>query len=183
MQNHSKNHSKNRSWNRYNISSLFLLLPLFFTPLNSMEIIMIGSVSFVSFLYHTNRERDKENGLELSQSTTTLYYIDRFQIQLGFTYILLKSFPLQFTLPLYFISLYLYKDHYILAFIVLCCMIKVGITNPVNLMVVFIGLFIAYFGYQGMPIQEGKYQITNWSELNKCMWHGGMGICVTGLFS
>jgi hypothetical protein len=166
----------------YNISSVFLLLPLFI-QLNMIEICMIISIALVSFLYHTNREIDAKRGNYLQKHTKILYYVDRFQIQMGFSYIILRYLPLVYQLPLYFIISIMFENNIILGIIILLSIIKTALINPHNLIIIFIGSIIAAIGYYGMPLEKGEHKITVWSEYYKCMWHMGMAITTIGLLS
>jgi hypothetical protein len=174
----------------FNISSFFLLLPLLFINLNIIEILGLLTITCVSWLYHSNREMDAQVGLYLSGYTNNLYYIDRLQIQIGFTYILMSALGMPYDVQ---VLSYIYTIYNSQCNITLALLIIFNITNVIyriilqdkeNDVICFIivsGLILAYIGYQGMPLSGDKHKITNWIEMKKIAWHGGMGLIASGL--
>lgn len=166
----------------YNISSIFILLPLFIIT-DIYEILATCSVAFVSWLYHSNREHDALNNLYLHKYTNNLYYIDRLQIQIAFTYLFLKnvSFTYIYQILLYLFSIYNYNNTNILGILIISNIIIVSILHTTNIVIFYMGFILVHSGYQGMPLSENNHKITEWSEISKCMWHCGMGLVVCGL--
>lgn len=178
----------------FNISSFFLLLPLLFINLNIIEILGLLTITYVSWLYHSNREINAQSGLYLSDYTNKLYYIDSLQIQIGFTYILMSVLGAPYDVQ---VLSYIYTIYNSQCVITLALLIIFNITNVIYRIIlqdkeiqmldslvcflILVGFMLAYIGYQGMPLSGDKHKITNWIEIKKVAWHGGMGLIASGL--
>jgi hypothetical protein len=169
---------------KFNISSLFLCLPLLFIS-DLVEIIGVTSIAIVSWCYHTNRELDRTTGF-LQPYTIKLYNIDRTQVQLGFTYTLIKyintiyKLSLYEQVPIYLFSLYHSHDTDILISLVSANIMMAFYWNPINCLIILGGFVVGYSGYNPMP-NDNNTPITKWPEINKCVWHAGMSLSATGL--
>ena len=166
-----------------NISSLFILLPIFIIQTNLFETYGIIAIYAISTMYHTSREWDKEASEYLSNHTISLYSTDRFLIQFGFTYCLVKNMLLNFLLqiPLYYIIFENSQNNIILGVLCFGNIIITLIMKPVNCLIICSGLLFASFGHRGMPLSGNHHKINDWSEIRKCIWHCGMGIAMIGL--
>ena len=170
----------------FNISSIFILLPLVVCynkclALSDNETLGVISIAIVSSLYHSNREIDAKNGLYLQKYTNNLYCLDRLQIQIAFTYIFFKNFSFTYIyqILLYLISIYNYNSNIILGSLIISNILY----SANNIIIILVGLVFADLGYQGMLLLEPHGKITEWSEIRKCMWHGGMGIIIIGIIN
>jgi hypothetical protein len=166
-----------------NISSLFILLPIFVIQTNLFETFGIVTIYCVSTLYHTNREWNKNTIEYLSNFTISLYNVDRFLIQFGFTYCLAKNLLLNFLLqiPLYYITLENSQNSIMLFILCIGNIITTLIMMPVNCLIICSGMLIASFGHRGTSFDGNHHKINDWSEIRKCIWHGGTGIAMIGL--
>ena len=135
----------------FNISSFFLLLLLLFINLNIIEILRLLTITCVSWLYHSNREMD-------AQVLSYIYTL--YNSQCNITLALLIIFNI--TNVIYRIILQ-DKENVVICFIIVS------------------GIILAYIGYQGMSLSGYKHKITNWIEIKKIAWHGGMGLIASGL--
>ena len=178
-----------------NLSSILLLFPLayHYASLGTLEKIALANTALVSLLYHTSREMDVNTSS--SPATMWLYMIDHLQIQCGLTYVLFRNYDISpcATFAVYtFVIVNDFVDvdssaNKLTALLLLSNVLKTlwTVHSISNIVLLFVGLGLAKGGYQGtqlIDIQgQGDGELTEWSEWDKCKWHGGMGLVITAI--
>jgi len=151
---------------------------------------MIANTALVSLLYHTSREMGVDTST--NPATIILYTIDHLQIQCGFIYILFRNYDMNpyATFAIYtFVIVNDFADvdssaNKLTALLLVSNVLKTLVqSSATNIALLFVGLGIATRGYQGTQLIDNvtKDELTVWSEGEKCMWHGGMGLVIAAI--
>ena len=144
---------------------------------------------------------ERDDFAEPSLPTYVLYKIDHLQIQLGLTHMLLSKFGILGNWVIFKRTVWAIvacndifdidnsanKLTAILMGILVCSKIFCLFCNAelFGLVGLFVGIFGSFWGYRGSFLIRNSTnhrrinRLTEWSETNKCMWHGGMAIVVT----
>lgn len=183
-----------------NVSSALLLFPLFHHShsLTSLEQIAIFNLAFVSWLYHSSRENDIEDICEPSTVTSFLYAIDHLQIQLGLMHVILvrnsvlTQYPVLYASGMIAVALNDIVDidssaNKLTAILMLCNIAQVlyNMKEAYTFVILATGIAAAVRGYKGSVLIGDEHKdayvnsLTDWSEWDKCMWHGGMSLVMS----
>ena len=160
-----------------NISSILLLTPLIATRLMTGEKLALIFFALASLAYHTSREHDRVASGKFTTLSSFLYKLDHTNIQLGLVYLLDKSTDMT---TYAFVVANALTDYRSSSDILTAVLVSVDASMTMYRACIFDGLVLcvalslAAYGYRG----TASSTVTRWHELDKCLWHGGVGVAL-----